>query len=141
MTLLLASCNAAPTRVNGVVTIVPTDSVRYVTPDKDEPYALLWPNGHVDIWTRQSTGFNCSFPQRDGIVRINVVYEGHLTPEGILLGDSLTYKINPDTTKILTYSLTGSSEQDTLSGLMTMTVQTPCGPSVMEKPFKMIRTN
>lgn len=51
LTLLLAAgCTPKAAPVTGVTFVLP-DSIRYVTPDRNQPYALLWPQqGVMNLW-------------------------------------------------------------------------------------------
>lgn len=54
-----ASCTPSVAPVQGVISALP-DSIRYVTPDRNQPYALLWPsNNTLNLWLSISATRTC----------------------------------------------------------------------------------
>jgi hypothetical protein len=148
MRLLVAVCLAAmlcgcgANSINGFVAEEGPDSIRLVTPDRDYPYALLWRNGKINIWTHQTIGQECGIPVIDTLFRMNAVYSGTIMPDSVIhfgqLADAYFYD---DTPTILSSTLTGSVVNDTLYGQLSTTVQGPCGPATMSQPFILVRAN
>ncbi len=125
--LVLSGCTQGS--VTGVRPVVlAADSVRWVQEEKDQPYALTWADGTVNLWVRMdsrmtSTTYPYTESQR---YKYSAVYRGRLSPNTMAVG-TLTGVGALENCTVTDGSFWVMDDGDTLlRGLVLTTVATPC---------------
>lgn len=145
--LVLATAGCSPQSVSGVaLELVPADSVRWQQEEKDQPYALLWPSGAMNLWLRyDSHRTSTAYPYPTEPYAYSVVYRAQLAP--LWLADTLR-GIQCDAGGEENCDVTGGmfwvvQEGDSiLRGLVMTTVATPlCGSRVDTLSLRLARAD
>ena len=132
LTLLLALVLSGCTQgsVTGVRPVVlAADSVRWVQEERDDPYALVWADGTMNLWVRMDSRIvSTQYPYPTARYRYSAVYRGRLSPNTMASG-ILTGSGSLDNCTLTDGSFSAILEGDSLwRGLALTTVAVPgCG--------------
>jgi len=123
--LLLSGCSQPTTGLP--ITVIQPDSVRYTEEGRDDPTALVWADGTVNLWYHVDSHIvSTTYPYPTARYRYSAVCRGRISPATLAQGSLVTSgSLDNCTVNAGSFSLT--LEGDSLwRGLVTTTVAVPC---------------
>lgn len=126
-----------PTRIESVAP--EPDSVRWIQEDSDQPYALVWQSGKVNLWLWGKELQGCGYPSyRSRRIRYTACFAGAVSPGDTTRGTLCASWSDSGAVEGGDFWFVASGDSE-LRGLAETRLTGPCGSLLIPVTLKLVR--